>query len=327
MLHVAAGDRVRSGQRLVTLDARELEARRAEAASRVAALERAVEAAAADRESATAALDLAAATHGRIAGLAARRSATPQELDQAIAARRESEGRVRSAQARAEAASADLDAGRAAAEAAVVDASYAVLTAPFDGLVTETLVERGDMAAPGVPVLRLEDTSRFRVDVRLDESRAVRVHIGQHVDLSIGETEESGEPHVVLQGQVAEMARTLDPDGHWFLVKIQVARGVPVQSGMFARARFAVPARETLTVPLNAVVVTGQLSTVFVITGQGRARMRVVNLGSRSDSDVEVLSGLTADERVVASPPPTLRDGAIVKLTAPSRAAGSPPQS
>jgi hypothetical protein len=81
---------------------------------------------------------------------------------------------------------------------------------------------------------------------------------------------------------------------------------------MFARARFAAGSQELLTIPLAAIVPQGQLSTVFVVSTDQRARMRVVDTGVRGADWVEVLAGVSAGERVIVSPT-GIRDGATVR--------------
>ena len=128
-------------------------------------------AATADLDGAKASLALAKASHARIASLHARNSATAHELDEATAALRGAESRLASAEARMRQAKAGQASASAASDAAGVTAGFAVITAPFDGIVTEKLVEPGNMVAPGTPLLRVEQSGGFRLDVRVDESR------------------------------------------------------------------------------------------------------------------------------------------------------------
>jgi RND family efflux transporter MFP subunit len=319
---VAAGDRVRAGDTLIMLDGRDMDAARARADAAGAALQHALAAAEAEREAARAALTLARATHGRVSALHERRSATRQELDEAAAALRTAEARAGAAEARVAETSASLQAARAEAERATVTASFAIVTAPFDGVVTETLVEAGNMASPGLPLVRVEDARRFRVEIHLDESAAAHVSPGQPIGVIVGAAgsgEETGDR--VLSGRVAEVASAVEAGRHAFLVKIDLPAQAGLRSGMFARARVPAPARRSLAVPDSAVVPRGQLATVFVESG-GRAQMRVLRTGHASGGWVEVLAGLVAGERVILSPPPSLGDGDAIT---PRSAAGGQP--
>ena len=179
-VRVSPGDRVRSGQVLIVLDGRDLaaQARRARAAGMSA--DQDVIAAESERQAAEAALVLARATHARVAGLHAKRSATAQELDDVTGALRAAEARAASAVARARSAAAGVEAARAASDAADTTETFSRIAAPFDGVVTEKMVEPGNMAAPGTPLMRVEDARAFRLEVRVDESRIGQIAPGRH---------------------------------------------------------------------------------------------------------------------------------------------------
>ena len=319
-VRVAAGSIVHRGEVLVRLDDRDLTAQQRRAGAGHKAAEQGGRAAEADREAARSALALAKAHHSRIALLHQRASATDDELDQAVASLRGAEARVAMADARVAEAAAALSAASAGADAADVGASWTVITAPFDGVVTEKLVEAGNMAAPGMPLVRMEQGGAMRVDVRLDESRVAGVNLGDAVDVLL---DASAHPRQAA-GRVAEIARAAEAGAHAFLVKIDLPGEVHAPSGTFARAHFNGPSHRALVVPEVALVRHGQLTSVFVVEGD-RARVRLVNAGdaprgSASAGVFEVLSGLAPGEYVVVSPPPALHDSAPVRITGNGRA-------
>ena len=300
-VRVAPGDRVRAGQVLVSLDGRDLAAEERGARSGVSAAEQGAIAAQADRHAADAALALARATHDRMAALHATRSATAQELDNAIAALREAESRASAAAARAQQAASVLDSARSTSDAKAAAATYATITAPFDGVVAEKMIEPGNMASPGSPLVRLEDTHAFRLEVRVDESNVSQVQPGAPVDVLLDSgPADASKP---LSGTVAEIGRAMDADARAFLVKIALPHAAGLRSGLFGRARFAGSRRRALTVPAAAVVRRGQVASVFVLD-RGVARVRLVNL-----RDTEVLAGLTDQDTVIVGPPAGLVDG------------------
>ena len=302
---VKAGDRVRAGQTLVLLDGRELQAHRNGATAGQAVVTQATALAEADRQAAEAGLALARLTHQRIADLKAKNSATQGELDEAVANLRGAEARMSVAEARVAQARASIDSAAAGASAADVAASYATLTAPFDGVVTEKSVDPGNMASPGMPLVTVEDDRAFRLEVRLDESRAAFVHADDEVRVRL-----DGAPDAT--GRVAVVERMLDSGSHDFLVKIDLASGTALRSGMYGRALFRGAARRGLAVPEAAVVRRGQLSSVFVVGADNHARLRLVNASEAADGRVEIRAGVQAGERVVLSPPPALVDGSPV---------------
>lgn len=299
------GDRVRAGQVLIVLDGRDLAAQAHRARAEGASADQDVIAAAAERQAAEAARALARATHARIAGLQSKRSATPQELDDATGALQAAEARAAGAEARVQAAVSRVEGARAASDAAETIEAFSRIAAPFDGVVTEKMVEPGNMAAPGIALLRVEDTRRFRLDVRVDESRIRRVSPGTPVAISL----DGGSDHAarVVDGTVTEVGRAVDASGRSFLVKIELPDDRGLRSGMFGRARFSSQPRRALTVPEAALVRRGQVSSVFVVE-TGVARVRLVNVRG-----TEVLAGLSDGDVVIVTPPPALTDGRRVK--------------
>jgi RND family efflux transporter MFP subunit len=307
-VHVRPGDRVRRGATLVTLDGRDIQAHKRQAAAASLSAAEAARAADADVRTAESALVLARATQERMASLHAKRSATTQELDQAVAALAAAQAQRASAQARLAAANAARDAAQASAEAATISATYTVVAAPFDGIVTERHADAGSMAMPGAPLLVLEDPAVYRLEVQLDEAR-VLVETGQTVSVRIDNTPAAGDGWI--DGRVAEIAR-IDPGSHSFVVKIDLPASPALRSGLFGRARFSGPTRRALTVPRPALITRGQLTFVYVVDGEKRARLRPISPGASDHDRTEVLAGLRDGDAIVTNPPVSLTDGAPV---------------
>lgn len=299
-VRVVPGDRVRAGQVLVELDGRDLLANARSAEAGAAQARDGAAGAAADERAAGAALALARATHGRIAALHAKKSATAQELDEATAALAAAEARAAGASARVQEAAAGIARAAAANEAAGATASFLRVTAPFDGVVTEKLVEPGNLATPGLPLVRVEDTRGFRLEARVDESRAARVTAGAVVDVVLDGP--AGEP-LTVKGTVAEVSRAVDADARTFVVKVTLPETPGIRSGSFGRVRIPGATRTALAVPAEALVTHGQVTSVFVVDGDV-ARLRLVRVRG-----TEVLAGLAAGETIVIAPPPGLTDG------------------
>lgn len=301
-VRVSPGDRVRRGQTLVVLEGDDLAAGAQAARSAAIAAEQGAKAASAELQAAEASVVLARASHARVVGLHARGSATAQELDDATAALRSAEARVEGAAARVAQGTSLVEGARAASQLAATTHTFAALAAPFDGVVTEKLVEPGNLAAPGVPLLRLEDTSGFRLEVRVDESRVSDVSVGDHVPVLLDATRTS------MDGTVVEISRSIDADARAFLVKIAVPDTPHLRSGVFGKARLSGPSRRGVTVPPSAIVRRGQVTSVFVVD-QGVARVRLVHVSGR-----EVVAGLSESERVILAPPTDLTDGRRVRV-------------
>lgn len=282
-VRVTEGSRAQAGDVLALLDDAQPRAAFDRARAALAAAEQEVAAAQADFE-------LATSTLRRFQSLYEKKSVSPQEFD-------EVQTRQRAAQARRDLAQAGQAQARAAMQEAETVLSYTRIRAPFDCLVTERRVDPGTQAAPGMILLVVEDTRRFRLEVSVDESEIGTIQLRQEVPVvidALGRNE--------LTGRVAQMVPAADPASRTFLVKVDLPRDVRVRSGVYGRARFPRGKRLAIRIPVTAVVERGQLDGVYVVGEDSIARLRYVTLGKQENNHVEVLSGLEARERIVAAP-------------------------
>jgi multidrug efflux pump subunit AcrA (membrane-fusion protein) len=110
-------------------------------------------------------------------------------------------------------------------------------------------------------------------------------------------------------GKVGEIVPTVDVASRAFLVKVDLpSELVGLRPGMFARVSFRVGRKTPLVVPASAITRSGALDRLFVAEAD-HLRLRMVSLGEAQGDWIEVLSGLSAGERVVASPTPIVVDG------------------
>jgi HlyD family secretion protein len=116
-----------------------------------------------------------------------------------------------------------------------------------------------------------------------------------------------------MEARVSEIIPSVDAAARAYVAKIDLSAAPLVRSGLFGRAAFQLGTRKARSVPVAAVVERGQLQSVMVVE-EGMARMRLVTLGERRASAVEVLSGLADGEKVVAPLPSSLADGARVEV-------------
>jgi RND family efflux transporter MFP subunit len=309
-VRVTAGDRVRAGDVLVTLDDRDVAAHARQAGAALTAAEQGLATAQADAAAAQAEQKLAAAWHSRIAALHARKSATAQELDEAEARLASANARAAAAQSRIDGAGSAVAASRNAAEAASVSESFAVLRAPFDGIVTERLTDPGNLASPGSPLLRIDAAGERRVEVSVDEARVGYIRPGDRVEVLV-DAGSAGTGEEAFEGRVAEVARAVAAGQRAFTVKVTIPAATAARTGTFARVRFRGPSRAVVVVPAAAVRRQGQVASVFVVD-DSTARLRLIRTGRTVPEGVEVLAGLDAGELVVAGPPAALVDGSPV---------------
>jgi RND family efflux transporter MFP subunit len=304
---VQVGDRVRQGQALITLDARDLdvslrraEAGRTEVESGIPELENATAAAKAN-------LDLAQSTFKRMEELAAKKSISNQELDEASARLKAAQAnydmvRSRRAQVNSKMATAEQE-----IRGAGIMRDYARLAAPFSGVVITRSVEPGNLATPGAPLLTIEQDGVYRLEATVDESKLASVRVGQSVEAVIEAADKK------LNARVSEIVPSVDAASRTYIVKLDLPATPQLRTGMFGRAIFPLGVQKVVAVPLTALMERGQLQSVFVVE-DGVAHTRLVTTGRRTSNAVEVLSGLNAGEKVVLPVPVGLQDGAMVEV-------------
>jgi multidrug efflux system membrane fusion protein len=162
------------------------------------------------------------------------------------------------------------------------------------------------MAAPGAPLLTIEDTSAYRLEIRVDESRAHLVSPGAAAEVRIDRGSADAEDWA--PAQVVEV-ESVNPIHHSFVVKLDLPKSADIRSGVFGRARVIGPSARVLAVPAAAVVRRGQLTLAFVVDAEGTARLRMWSPGRERQGRIEVLAGLKDGDRVVLEPPDALADG------------------
>lgn len=280
-VNVAEGARVHTGEVLIVLDSAQQQAGVEGANASIRAAQQEIAAADADAS-------LAASTLKRYESLQEKRSVSPHEMD-------EVQARAKAASARRDLAHAQLAQAEAALAQARTMQGYTVIRAPFTGVVTAKLADSGAMAAPGVPLLTVEDTRQFRLEVTVDESKIADVKLGESVPITLDALRDTE-----LQGKVVQIVPAADPGSRSFLVKLELPAGARIRSGLFGRAVFAHGTRPAIVVPTGAVIQRGQLQGVYVVDDKNVADLRYVTLGRPVGQKVEVLSGLAAGERVVS---------------------------
>ena len=303
---VQVGDRVRQGQALITLDARDLDVslRRAEAGGAE------VQSAIPELENATAAakanLDLAQTTFKRMEELAAKKSISNQELDEASARLKAAQANYDMVRSRRAQINSKMAVVEQEVRAAGIMRDYAKLAAPFSGVVITRTVEPGNLATPGAPLLTIEQDGLYRLEASVDESKLASVRVGQAVEAVL-------EADRKLSARVSEIVPSVDSASRSYIVKLDLPATPQLRTGMFGRAIFPLGMQKVVAVPLAALMERGQLQSVFVVE-DGVAHTRLVTTGRRTKDAVEVLSGLTAGEKVVLPLPVGLQDGARVEV-------------
>lgn len=288
---VKEGDRVAKGATLATIEA-------SETAAGAAAAKAGVEEAKQGVEEAVARKKLADATFQRYQKLFAEQAVTRQEFES-----RQTEQEVASrGLLRAESR---LAQSREISRSAAITADYTRITSPLSGIVVARNLDRGATVFPGMPILTIDADSGFRLEVQVPESLKGKVVAGGDVELAL-------DSMPLQKGRVVEVVPLVDPASRTFTAKIAVkAQGL--RSGSFGRALFPVGTVKGIMVPKASLQDKGVLQSVWVVDSSGIARMRLVKPGRTIGDKVEILSGLTAGERIVVTGVQKITDGAKVE--------------
>lgn len=268
-VHVKAGEQVRHGQLLLEIDPQASKGQLAQAQGALS--------------QAQAALALAERNYARFKALADVRAASDLEVDMAKMQYEQAAGAVEQAQ------------GAVASASSV--AGDARVTAPFAGQVAQKMVEVGDLAAPGRPLMMVESVAGRRLVIAIPDSlmQLAQLRTGDSLPVRIDSRPDLG----TLQGTVAEMTPGADPGSHSFQVKVDLPLA-DLTTGSAGRGRIQTDTRPAIAVPDDAILQQGGLSLVVIRTADGVAASRVVTVGRElADGKVEILSGLTGDETVL----------------------------
>jgi RND family efflux transporter MFP subunit len=197
------------------------------------------------------------------------------------------------------------------AEAAVKEAEtmlgYVQVKAPFDGVITRKIADVGDFAAPGKPLLQIENPENLRFEADVPEAIIEQVHTGEAVDIVITSLGSR------IHGTVSEISPTADPNSRTFLARIDFPISKGLRAGQFGRALFPVGEFVSVSVPATALIQRGQMEMVF-IKEQGQARLRLVKSGKRYGDEIEILSGVSKGDQVIRENAHSLVDGQPVQI-------------
>lgn len=290
---VKDGDRVRKGQLLLTIDDSDI-------AQKLHGAEAALTEARKGLEAAGEELELMEATYARYSRLNDAKAVSAQEFD-TITRRRNT------ARLEAERMEGALKRARAGAAEASVMKRFTRITAPAAGVISGKKIDIGSMASPGMPLLTIEDDSSYIIEAELESGLSGIIKQGSLVKARI---ESLG---FDLDARVTEASPSIDPLTRTFRIKAEV-KGHGLRTGQYARISLPIGTRHAIAVPREAIISRGQLTGVYVVDEKGVAIYRLVRLGRTSEGNrVEVISGLTAGERIITSGAQQAFDGGVVK--------------
>ena len=289
-VHVKVGQKVGAGQLLVSVNNTDLQAKKAQVDASIL--------------QATAGYNNAKKDYDRFVALFAQQSASQKELDDMTS--------------RYEMAKAGLEGAKQMRNEVMAQFSYSNITAPFSGEVTNTFVKEGDMANPGMPLLSVEGVSRMQVTAMVSESDIAQIKSGMPVKILVKSINKE------VGGKVTEISGSAKNTGGQYLVKATLnTTDKAILSGMFVNVQFPIANQpktieslksDKVMVPESALVKQGQLTGIYTIANGKTAILRWIRTGKSFGNQVEVLSGLSANEQYIVSAEGKLYNGAKVSV-------------
>ena len=282
-VHVKVGDKVSKGQLLVSINNTDLQAKKAQVNASIT--------------EATAAFNNASKDYNRFKNLLADNSVSQKEFDDMAAHYNMAKARLEGANQMKNEVSAQF--------------AYSNITAPFSGVVTSKSIDEGDMANPGMPLISVETPGTFEVTALVPESEISKITSGTSVNVLVKSM------NATLTGKVTEVSTSAANTGGQYIVKVALDKtDASILSGMFVTVQFPVKTQEKVEmvlIPKSALVTKGQLSGVYTVSESKTALLRWLRLGRTFGDQVEVLSGLAANEPYITWADGKLYNG--VKVT------------
>jgi membrane fusion protein, multidrug efflux system len=266
-LNVDAGDRVKKDQVLLRIDSKEMAEREAQAKAAL--------------ESAKADLVKSRNDFERYKALFEKESVAKKDYDDALA-------RYKVAQAAEARAHAGLDEAK-------TQLAYAIVTAPFDGIVGERNVNLGDLATPGRQLLTTYIPRSVELVASVGEQYASYLKGGMPVTVAVPSAE------VKQASSIREVVPQREEKTRTITVKAPLTEEPGLAPGLYGTLTFHTRPSQVIVIPSEAVKIVGQLETVRVAQ-DGTVNVRHVKTGRKmADGKVEILSGLNAGEEVIIS--------------------------
>jgi RND family efflux transporter MFP subunit len=201
--------------------------------------------------------------------------------------------------------------------------SFKRLAAPFAGVVTTRSTDIGDLITVGtpasVPLFTVADESRLRVYVQVPQSYTGDIQPGMTVSFTVPE-----HPGRLFVATLAASADAITPQSGTLLIQFQIDNtDRALKPGDYAQVHFSLsPPAGAIQIPATALMFRDAGMSVAVIGPNGRVAMKTISVGRDLGATVEIASGLTTADRVIDSPPDSLRPGDRVRIAAPQGAAG-----
>ncbi|RRO24493.1 efflux RND transporter periplasmic adaptor subunit [Flavobacteriaceae bacterium 14752] len=283
---VNVGDEVQKNQKLIQIDSEELNAQKKQAQAAV--------------NQAQKQFDIAQKNLKRFERLRQSNSVSENELEQV-------QLKFQSAQSGLESAKQQLNQVQSMM-------SYTSIKAPFTGKISQKLIQVGDMAMPGMPLLTLSSSNQLEVKSTVSESQINSVKKGQNVQIEIPSIGE------IYAGKITEVSSSAESSNSQYFVKsIFTETPEKALAGMYANISAKAPQTNSpsenasIRIPRSAIVQKNGLQGVYVVGKSQTALLRWLKTGNTDGENIEILSGLSANDKIIIDADGRLYNGVKIK--------------
>jgi RND family efflux transporter MFP subunit len=288
-VYVKPGDNIKKGAKLVSLENDEYKTRLERSQQGLRSAQALREQAKQGIQAAQARYDKTESQYNRKKKLFKDNVLSTSELEQAESEFLQSRAELTQVKEGFDAAEAGVKQAQKLVEEARILLNYTEIRATEDAEIAKRLVEPGDLAVPGKPLLVVQTIGAMRLEAFVREGLIRNIQVGEELTVSIGAIEKQ------VTGFVEEIVPSADPKTRTFLVKVGLPYIRDLYPGMFGRLIIPSGKRQAVLIPIEAIRKVGQLETVLINEG-GNWKKIYIKTGKKIDDMVEVLSGLNGDE-------------------------------
>ncbi len=283
------GTTVIKGQLLIVLDARRLTAQLQQAREGLAVAKNSLKQTYKSIDEAKAGLDQAKAAYNRTKKLFESDIVPSQKLEIDKAGFLQAKARYEKSQEAEPSSKASIRQAQEIIKEAQIALEYSRITSPATGVVAQRMIDPGDLAAPGKPLLIIQTSGALRLEANVREGLISRVLLGNEYQIKIETTGKT------VPAKIDEIEPYADPTTRTFLVKASLPDTPGIYPGMFGRLLIPVEKENTLLIPLKAVILVGQLELVYV-KKEDTWQSVYIKTGKKFGEKIEVLAGLSGNE-------------------------------
>lgn len=189
--------------------------------------------------------------------------------------------------------------------------SGASVLAPQNGVVAKRYYQEGYYAKVGTPLFNVADISELTAKINIPEGQISNVAVGGLAEITV-----PAYPEGKFSGTITRISPVADMPARTFAAEVTVDNSAgKLRGGVYANVIItAEPKENALVIPMSAIVMREDQRTVFVVDDKGIVSRRVLTIGFISDNMVEVLDGLSDNDRIVTGGQNKLREGSKIKL-------------